>query len=367
MAEARLAFDLEHVNVIAADLSSVVRSISTMPPLQNRRGFSRRPDRSLGWAAMEAKQASALARGLSVGAGDGTISRPLELLPFPPLPRRRVSAVDVLKRILVGILALQLCYLLTTAILISVYRYVDPPATVLIAYRKWFFHWKVQAPRPISLKKVPRYIRSMLISVEDGKFYEHHGIDFEAFQRAREINKRLGKRLYGGSTLTMQVARTLFLVPDKSYIRKYLEVLTALELEALLPNRGCRAQMVRPERIGSVARRGCAPCRPPLVARQVRASHAAAEWHSAGALPISGRAIRAIAAVRGGRDAVHATDGASHGTSSGRDAARRGSGSPRDGQTAAALAGAGSGGRGRIRCGSPGLELMMFAKLSKPL
>jgi monofunctional biosynthetic peptidoglycan transglycosylase len=235
MAEARLAFDLEHVNVIAADLSSVVRSISTMPPLQNRRGFSRRPDRSLGWAAMEAKQASALARGLSVGAGDGTISRPLELLPFPPLPRRRVSAVDVLKRILVGILALQLCYLLTTAILISVYRYVDPPATVLIAYRKWFFHWKVQAPRPISLKKVPRYIRSMLISVEDGKFYEHHGIDFEAFQRAREINKRLGKRLYGGSTLTMQVARTLFLVPDKSYIRKYLEVLTALELEALLP------------------------------------------------------------------------------------------------------------------------------------
>jgi monofunctional biosynthetic peptidoglycan transglycosylase len=148
---------------------------------------------------------------------------------------RRPGIAEILKRALAWILALQLCYLLATSILISVYRYVDPPATVLIAYRKWRFGWKVQAPRPISLKKVPRYIRSMLVAVEDGKFYEHHGIDFEAFQRAREINKRLGKPLYGGSTLTMQVARTLFLVPEKSYVRKYLEVLTALELEAFLP------------------------------------------------------------------------------------------------------------------------------------
>jgi membrane carboxypeptidase/penicillin-binding protein PbpC len=74
----------------------------------------------------------------------------------------------------------------------------------------------------------------MLVSIEDYKFYEHHGIDMEAFARAREINKRIGRPLYGGSTLTMQVARTLFLVPEKSYLRKYLEVLTAFELEAIL-------------------------------------------------------------------------------------------------------------------------------------
>lgn len=51
------------------------------------------------------------------------------------------------------------------------------------------------------------------------------------------INKRLGRPLYGGSTLTMQVARTLFLVPEKSYLRKYVEVLTAFELELLLPKK----------------------------------------------------------------------------------------------------------------------------------
>jgi monofunctional glycosyltransferase len=201
-----------------------------LPPQRPRGDFTRRRDRSLGWQALESKQAAALERCL-----ESLPSLPEELrLPAAPT-RRRKGFGEVLGSCLLWVLAIQLCYLLATSLLISVYRFVDPPATVLIAYRKWYYGWKVQAPRPVSLRKVPRYIRSMLISVEDGKFYEHHGLDFEAFARAREINKRLGKPLYGGSTLTMQVARTLFLVPEKSYIRKYLEILTALELEALLP------------------------------------------------------------------------------------------------------------------------------------
>jgi monofunctional glycosyltransferase len=180
---------------------------------------------------MESRQAAALGRALS----RPFLSPPPELLPFPATVRRRITPGRVLKGVLAWLIALQLCYLLEGAILISLYRRVDPPVTVLMAYRKWRFGWNLVAPRPLALRKVPRFIRSMLVAVEDGKFYEHHGLDFEAFDRAREINKRLGKPLYGGSTLTMQVARTLFLVPEKSYIRKYLEVLTALELEALLP------------------------------------------------------------------------------------------------------------------------------------
>ena len=190
-----------------------------MSPQRNRKGIFRRPDHSLGWAALESKQAAAIARGLP---------------PLVAVPRRRATVVGTLRLILVWVLAIHMCYLVTTAILIVVYRGVDPPATVLMAYRRWVFGWAIQAPRPLALRKVPRYIRSMLIAAEDGKFHEHHGIDLEAFQRALEINKRLGKPLYGGSTITMQVARTLFLVPEKSYVRKYLEVLTALDLEAFL-------------------------------------------------------------------------------------------------------------------------------------
>jgi Membrane carboxypeptidase (penicillin-binding protein) len=181
----------------------------------------------------------ALALGLALAQAPvrgGGWELPTELLPFPTVePKRRSLARRIIVAILVWILALHACYILATGILISIYSRIDPPATVLMAYRKWGYGWKIEPPRPVKLKTVPRYIRNMLVSVEDGKFYEHHGLDFEAFARAREINKRIGKPLYGGSTLTMQVARTLFLVPEKSYLRKYLEVIAALELEALLP------------------------------------------------------------------------------------------------------------------------------------
>lgn len=195
--------------------------------------FSSRRDGSLGWAAFEGRQARALARLLSSGCSP-VLALPGELLPIV-LPRSKLTAARVLAIAAATLIVLQACYMLATGLLIAVYRHVDPPATVLMAYRKWGYGWKLEPPRRIALHRVPTYIRSMLVSIEDGKFFEHHGLDFEAFANARAINKRIGKPLYGGSTLTMQVARTLFLVPEKSYLRKYLEIVAALELELFLP------------------------------------------------------------------------------------------------------------------------------------
>jgi monofunctional biosynthetic peptidoglycan transglycosylase len=131
-------------------------------------------------------------------------------------------------------IAIHIAYIVLTSLFIFVYKYSDPKFTLLMPYRSIGYGWELQKPQPIRLENVPTFIKSMLVAVEDGKFYEHHGIDMEAFKRAREVNAKLGKPLYGGSTLTMQVARTLFLVPEKSYIRKYFEVIAALELELLL-------------------------------------------------------------------------------------------------------------------------------------
>jgi len=236
---ARVAFGLVSVNVVAAPGAFVLAWLRIMHPQHGvPAAFERRPDRSVGWAALESRQASALGRALRLSPAEGGFGCPPELGPFSPPPPPRRGAPElvarVAKAILVWALALNLCYLAATTLLIAVYRWVDPPATVLMAYRKWRFGWKIEAPKPVKLAKVPGYVKRMLVSIEDYKFYEHHGIDMEAFARAREINKRLGKPVYGGSTLTMQVARTLFLVPEKSYVRKYLEVLTAFELEALL-------------------------------------------------------------------------------------------------------------------------------------
>ncbi|NLJ45666.1 MAG: monofunctional biosynthetic peptidoglycan transglycosylase [Treponema sp.] len=126
-------------------------------------------------------------------------------------------------------------YILTTACLLLVYRRVDPPITVLMAYRSAVDGWKLSPQRNVRLAKVPSLVRRMVVSVEDGKFYSHHGVDFDAIQYARQVNRQVGRPLYGGSTLSMQTARTLFLVPFKNYLRKYLELIATVEMELILP------------------------------------------------------------------------------------------------------------------------------------
>lgn len=142
--------------------------------------------------------------------------------------------VRVLLLLLKLFILIHIAYIILTSFSILVYKYKDPFFIVLMPYRSIGYKWELQKPVPVKLKTIPVFVRSMLVAVEDGKFYEHRGIDMEAFKRAREVNARLGKPLYGGSTLTMQVARTLFLVPEKSYIRKYFEVIAALEMELIL-------------------------------------------------------------------------------------------------------------------------------------
>ena len=125
-------------------------------------------------------------------------------------------------------------YVLVVALLLTVYRSVDPPVTVLMAYRAVVDKWELAPHKSVPLAKIPSLARRMVVSVEDGKFYRHNGIDIEAIRYAMQVNKQVGRRLYGGSTLTMQTARTLFLVPYKSYLRKYLEVIATLEMELIL-------------------------------------------------------------------------------------------------------------------------------------
>jgi monofunctional biosynthetic peptidoglycan transglycosylase len=125
-------------------------------------------------------------------------------------------------------------YILSTLLMVGIYRFVDPPVTTLAAYRA-LMGWKIAPQRSVELAQVPRTVRRMVVAVEDYRFYEHFGVDVAAIFNAARINEEIGRPMYGGSTLTMQTARTLFLVPEKSYLRKYLELIVALELELLLP------------------------------------------------------------------------------------------------------------------------------------
>lgn len=125
-------------------------------------------------------------------------------------------------------------FIAATSLTIFLYKWITPIGSTLELVRKYKYHYKVRVPIPVQYKTVPLYVRSMLIAVEDYKFYTHHGFDLEGIKRAIEINTRIKRPLYGGSTLSMQLARTLFLTPAKSYLRKYLEAIITVELELIL-------------------------------------------------------------------------------------------------------------------------------------
>ena len=84
---------------------------------------------------------------------------------------------------------------------------------------------------PIAIELLPEHLKNAVIAIEDDKFYQHHGIDFIAFGRAVLVNLREGRFAQGGGTITMQVARNLFLTQDKLISRKLQEFLWAVQIE----------------------------------------------------------------------------------------------------------------------------------------
>lgn len=84
---------------------------------------------------------------------------------------------------------------------------------------------------PAKLSELPPSLPAAVISVEDKRFYHHFGIDPIGLARAMWVNARAGHIVQGGSTLTQQLAKNLFLTNDRTYKRKIQEVLLALWLE----------------------------------------------------------------------------------------------------------------------------------------
>src|SRR4249919_160161 len=85
---------------------------------------------------------------------------------------------------------------------------------------------------PIDIAQVPLRQKQAFIAIEDNRFYEHHGVDFNGVARAIWLLATThDKRVPGGSTITQQVARQFFLSSEYSYTRKLAEMLLAMKME----------------------------------------------------------------------------------------------------------------------------------------
>lgn len=115
------------------------------------------------------------------------------------------------------------------------WRFIDPPATPLMVIRMVERGEAIRYdPQPLSA--MPAGLVRAVIASEDSRFCLHRGIDLGAVQEALDDYEETG-RLRGASTVTMQVARNLFLWPGGGFLRKALEAPLALALDAFWPKR----------------------------------------------------------------------------------------------------------------------------------
>lgn len=93
--------------------------------------------------------------------------------------------------------------------------------------RTLFRENRVQVP----IEQIPPLTRKAFIAVEDARFFKHHGLDLPGIARAIVKNIRAGKIVEGGSTITQQTAKNLYLTREKTFLRKFKEAWLALQLE----------------------------------------------------------------------------------------------------------------------------------------
>ena len=85
--------------------------------------------------------------------------------------------------------------------------------------------------RYILLRDIPRAMRQAVIAIEDKRFYNHSGFDVESIARATVVNVEEGEISQGGSTITQQLAKNLFLTQERSFTRKVEELFLAIQIE----------------------------------------------------------------------------------------------------------------------------------------
>jgi monofunctional biosynthetic peptidoglycan transglycosylase len=114
---------------------------------------------------------------------------------------------------------------------VLVYRFVPPPITILMVERLVQGHGMDYRWRPLG--RISPALRQAVVASEDQRFCEHHGFDFSAMEKAMQANERRPDKLRGGSTISQQTAKNVFLWPGRSYVRKAVEAWYTVLIEAI--------------------------------------------------------------------------------------------------------------------------------------
>ena len=142
----------------------------------------------------------------------------------------------MIKSVLKFIGKIILWFILLSFVWVLIYKWVPVPATPLMVIRAfeqknerkervWKHNWK-------SIDQISKNVQIAVICNEDQRFVEHNGFDFEAMEKAFK-NNTSGKRIKGGSTISQQTAKNVFLWPRRTYVRKGFEAYFTFLIELL--------------------------------------------------------------------------------------------------------------------------------------
>ncbi|KRB02710.1 monofunctional biosynthetic peptidoglycan transglycosylase [Lysobacter sp. Root690] len=149
-----------------------------------------------------------------------------------PRPRR-------LRRWLRWLIALPFLFVLASILQVASLRFIDPPFSAFMMIRQFEawgsgdFGFRL-AHDWRDLDEISPNLPVALVASEDQNFAEHFGFDLKAIEKARKNNER-GRKVRGGSTISQQTAKNLFLWSGRSWIRKGIEAWYTLLLETMWP------------------------------------------------------------------------------------------------------------------------------------
>lgn len=146
-----------------------------------------------------------------------------------------------LRRIFLGVLALIVCWHLWLLGMVLWWKWVNPAETSFMDIRLE----EMQVKRPdasikqrwVPYEKISVHLKRAVVAAEDDSFVDHDGFDWDGIQRAIEKNQKKGKAVAGGSTISQQLAKNLFLSPTRSYVRKAEEAVITIMIETLWDKR----------------------------------------------------------------------------------------------------------------------------------
>ena len=140
--------------------------------------------------------------------------------------------LPLLKRI--GILTgkIILWFILVSILWVLAYRFINPPITILMVQRSWE-HKKGKIDKKwVNFEEISDNMKRAAVAAEDQLFLQHIGFDIKAIEKAYASNAK-GKKVRGGSTISQQTAKNVFLWPGRSFIRKGFEAYFTLLIELL--------------------------------------------------------------------------------------------------------------------------------------